>query len=139
MFKRILAPVDLSTRNERALKVAAGLATPGSGRITLLHVIQRIEGLPASELRGFYTQLEKAARRKLDAMARRLGAKGADVRCEVTIGDPAADIVKHAVRSRADIIVMASHQVEPRKGAGGLGTTSYKTAIVCRCPILLVK
>jgi nucleotide-binding universal stress UspA family protein len=139
MFKRILAPVDLSSRNDRALRVAAEMAAPRSGRITLLHVIQRIDGLPASELRGFYAQLEKTARRRLAAMAKRIASKGADVQCEVVIGEPMVDIVKQAERLGADVIVMASHRVEPRKGVQGLGTTSYKTAILCRCPILLVK
>ncbi|MEW6271478.1 MAG: universal stress protein [Thermodesulfobacteriota bacterium] len=139
MFKRILAPVDLSGRNERALRVAAELAAQRSGRLTLLHVIQRIDGLPAGELRGFYAQLEKAARRKLAAMAKRVAKDGLDVSCEVIVGEPMVDIVKWADRMRADVIVMASHRVEPKKGVQGLGTTSYKTAILCRCPILLVK
>ncbi|HEY8515442.1 MAG TPA: universal stress protein [Candidatus Binatia bacterium] len=139
MFKRILAPIDLSSRNERALRVAAELAAASSGTVTLLHVIQRIDGLPAAELKSFYTQLEKTARRKLAAAAKSITKKGVTVRCEVVIGEPMVDIVKHAERMRADVIVMASHRVEAKKGPQGLGTTSYKTAILCRCPILLVK
>jgi nucleotide-binding universal stress UspA family protein len=139
MFKRILAPVDLSARNSRALRVAADLAAAAPARVTLLHVIQRIEGLPAAELAGFYAELERNARRKLDALAARLAKGGADVHVEVVVGEPTAEIVKHADRMRADVIVMASHRLQPKKGVQGLGTTSYKTAIVCRCPILLVK
>jgi len=139
MFKRILAPVDLSARNGRALRVAADLAAAGHARVTLLHVVQRIEGLPAAELAGFYAQLEEQARKKLAALAARLEKRGADVHVEVVVGDPTAGIVEHAERMRADVIVMASHRLAPRNGVQGLGTTSYKTAIVCRCPILLVK
>jgi nucleotide-binding universal stress UspA family protein len=139
MFKRILAPVDLSARNDRALRVAADLAASGGARVTLLHVVQRVEGLPATELVDFYAQLEERARTKLEALARRLAKRGADVHVEVRVGDPTADIVAHADRMKADVIVMASHRLEPRKGIQALGTTSYKTAIVCRCPILLVK
>jgi nucleotide-binding universal stress UspA family protein len=72
-------------------------------------------------------------------MAKRVAAKGVEVRCDVAIGKPTIDIVARAERLRADVIVMASHTFEPRQGVPGLGTTSYKTAMLCRCPILLVK
>jgi nucleotide-binding universal stress UspA family protein len=139
MFASILAPVDLSARGLRALSAVAELATLHRGRVTLLHVIQRIEGIPAAELRTFYTRLEEVARRRLATLARRLRAKGIDVRCEVIVGDPATDIARFAERRRVDVIVVASHRVQPRRSGSGLGTTSYKTAILCRCPILLVK
>jgi nucleotide-binding universal stress UspA family protein len=119
--------------------VALRLRAPRGGRITLLHVIQRIEGIPAAQLRGFYRRLERKARQKLEALARQLTARGAAVRCEVFIGDPATDIARAAERHRADIVVMASHRVQPQRPGRGLGTTSYKTAILCRCPVLLVK
>jgi nucleotide-binding universal stress UspA family protein len=102
-------------------------------------VIQRIEGLPVAQLRGFYHGLERKAQQKLETLARQLAARGAAVRCEVLIGDPATDIARAAERLRADIVVMASHRVQPRRPGLGLGTTSYKTAILCRCPVLLVK
>ena len=139
MFARILVPMDLSARGLRALRCAADMAAVHRGRVILLHVIERIEGIPASNLRGFYTKLDRTAHQRLAVIARRLRAKGIEVVCEVIVGDPATDIVRLAERRRADVIVMSSHRVQPRSPGYGLGTTSYKTAILCRCPILLVK
>jgi nucleotide-binding universal stress UspA family protein len=35
-------------------------------------------------------------------------------------------------------VVLGSHRLGPRPGQG-FGTTSYKVALVCPCPVLLVK
>jgi nucleotide-binding universal stress UspA family protein len=139
MFRRVLVPVDLGAGASRPLRVAAALATPRRSRVTLLHVIQRIEGIPAAELRGFYAKLDAAARRRLATLARRIADRTLPVRCEVMVGDPARDIARFAERRRMDLIVMGSHRVEPGRPGHGLGTTSYKTAILCRSPVVLVK
>ena len=75
------------------------------------------------------------ARRRAKAFT----AKGITVRCEVCVGEPAREIVRAAARGRADVIVMGSHRVDPKRRFAGLGPTSYKVGILCRCPILLVK
>lgn len=139
MFRRVLVPVDLSPDGARPVRVAAALAASHRSRVTLLHVIQRIEGIPAAELRGFYATLEATARRRLEALARRMAGRARAVRCEVLVGDPATDIARLAARRRMDLIVMGSHRVEPGRPGHGLGTASYRTAILCRCPVLLVK
>jgi nucleotide-binding universal stress UspA family protein len=139
MFRHVLVPLDLSVDGGRPVRVAAAVAASHRSRLTLLHVIQRIEGIPAAELREFYAKLDATARRRLAALGRRLGGRVRAVRCEVIVGDPAADIARFAARRRMDLIVMGSHRVEPGRPGRGLGTTSYKTAILCRCPVLLVK
>ena len=55
------------------------------------------------------------------------------------VGEPAREIVRAAARGRADVIVMGSHRVDPKRQGAGWVTTSYKVGILCRCPILLVK
>ena len=65
-FKHVLVPIDLSDRNTRLLGTALALAEASAARVTLLHVIQRIAHVRASELRGFYARLERASARKLD-------------------------------------------------------------------------
>ncbi len=139
MFRHILVPLDLSGKNEAALKTALRLAEQNRARVTLLHVIQRIEHVPEAELRGFYRQIEAAARKKMEAAARRFAAKKVDVRPVVAIGAPARGIVEHAVATGVDLIVLASHKVDPSRPGQGWGTTSYKVGVLCRCPVLLVK
>jgi nucleotide-binding universal stress UspA family protein len=61
------------------------------------------------------------------------------VRSAVVVGTPSEDIVRYAAANRVDLIVMASHRVDPSRRSRGWGTTSYKVGILCRCPIMLVK
>ena len=139
MFRRILVPIDLSDRNARTLKVALALGREVGARVTLFHVVYQVPGLAAVEMRTFYDRLITVSRQKLGRTAKAFAAKGIAVRCEVCVGEPAREVVRAAARWRADVIVMGSHRVDPRRSETGWGTTSYKVGILCRCPILLVK
>ena len=139
MFARILVPIDLSDRNARPLKLALTLARQARGSVTLFHVVQQVPRLTPGEMRGFYERLVKTSRRKLARAAKPFAGKGIAVRSEVCIGEPAREIVRAAGSGRADLIVMGSHRVNPKRRGAGWGTTSYKVGILCRCPILLVK
>jgi len=140
MFKRILVPLDLSARNTRALAVVLEMAQRNRARVTLLHVIERIEHIPLGEMQSFYRRLETHARRRLELAARRFASKGVKVEPVVLIGTPARDIVRHAQANKVDLIVMSSHKItSPARPGYGLGTTSYRVGILCRCPVLLVK
>jgi nucleotide-binding universal stress UspA family protein len=139
VFGRILVPIDLSDRNARTLKVALALGRDARARVTLFHVVQQVPGLAAGEMRAFYDRLLTLSRQKLGRTAKAFTAKGIAVRCEVCVGEPAREIVRAAARWRADVIVMGSHRVNPKRRGAGWGTTSYKVGILCRCPILLIK
>ena len=138
-FTHILVPIDLSDRNERTLETALALARGSPARVTLLHVIHRVTGLPLVELRSFYARIEKTARPRLDRAARRFADAGLRVRTEVLVGEPTREIVRSAARRRVDLIVMGSHRVNLTRPATGLGTTSYRVTALCACPVLLVK
>lgn len=138
MFRHILVPLDLGRGNEEAVRIAGALARQHGARLTLLHIVARLEHIPQAELREFYARLERTAREKLGRHARRAG-KDVDVEIVVRLGDPAPDIVRHAHTKRADLIVLRSHRVETARGPKGLGTTSYRVAIMARCPVMLVK
>jgi len=139
MFAHILVPIDLGDRNARALRTALELARRSRTRVTLLHVVQSVPNLPPAELSDFYARLARAATRKLESVARRFAGAGVRVRTELCVGEPAREIVRAAARRRADLVVLGSHRVRPGRPATGLGTTSYKVAIFCTCPILLVQ
>jgi universal stress protein A len=139
MFKHLLVPLDLSQRNARTLKIALGLARQSRARVTLLHVIHRVEGADFDELRIFYDRLVAKSEWTLGRAAAPFIKKGTKVSTEVLIGEPAVEIVRIAARQRVDLIVMGSHKVKPGRPATGWGTVSYKVGILCQCPILLVK
>jgi len=139
VFPRILVPTDLSDRNARSLKLALALVRDGPASVTLVHVVQQVSGLSPGEMRAFYDRLVKRSRRGLARAAKPFAGRGIMVRSQVLIGEPAREIVRAAVAERADLIVMGSHRVDPKRRGMGWGTTSYKVGILCRCPILLVK
>ena len=65
MFRRILIPVDLTKKNARAIKFSAGLGSPERLEVTLLHVIELIQGASFNELKSFYRKLETNAQREM--------------------------------------------------------------------------
>jgi len=139
MFEHILVPLDLTGRNARAVIVALDLVRQHGSRVTLLHVMQRIDYIPLGELRSFYRDLRVKAERVLKRAGKELIANRIRVRNVVQVGDVPRTIVRQAETNKVDLIVMGSHTVDPTQLGQGLGTTSYKVAILCRCPVMLVK
>lgn len=135
MFPHVLVPIDLSDRSNRTLRIVETLPTR---RVTVLHVIHRVPGLQPTEFRSFYERLRRKAEAVVKRAAGTLAASGLRVQHTVTIGEPAREIVRVAAARRADLVVLGSHRLAPGPGQG-LGTTSYKVAIACGCPVLLVK
>lgn len=134
-----MVAIDLSDRHERVLRMVRALTADRACRVTLFHVVQRVPGLAAEELDGFYRRLVKTADRRLRQIARSFAEHGIDVRTHVRVGEPAIEIIRAAARERVDVLVMSSHKVRPGRGARGWGTISYKVGIFSQCSILLVK
>jgi universal stress protein A len=118
--------------------MASKLALPSGSRITLLHVIATIDGLKANELKSFYARLERKARAALTTVARRT-PDGPPVDAAVVYGRRAERIVDFAAAHAVDLIVLASHRVNPSIIDRGWGSISYKVSILAQCPVLLVK
>jgi nucleotide-binding universal stress UspA family protein len=131
MFKRILVPLDLSRRNGRTTDTARALAQLHHARVTLLHVVQQIPDVAASELRAFYRRLERVSARRLEHIADRFTARGLRVAVAVCIGEPAREIVKTAASKKIDLIVMGSHKVRPgpRRTVGALQATRLASSV----------
>jgi universal stress protein A len=138
-FHHLLVPTDLTERTEKALQLADALAVPGPSRITLVHVVETIEGLRFGELRPFYKRLEKKAQAAMTRLARGVAGRGAQVEFAVLYGRCAEEIVNFALAHDVDLIVLASHRVSPSRVNRDWGTISYKVGILAQCPVLLVK
>jgi universal stress protein A len=138
-FRHILVPTDLTQRTEKALQLAGRLASRASARVTLIHVTETIQGLPPGEVKPFYERLERRARRAMETLTRRVRK---DVPAAVRVlvrGRRAEEIVKYATANEVDLIVLASHRVNPSLVNRDWGTISYKVGILAQCPVLLVK
>ena len=136
-FRHILVPTDLTARTEKALQLAAKLAVPETSRITLMHVIATIDGLEFDELKPFYERLERKARAGMTEMVRHADATRSE--CTVVYGRTHEEIVRFAAANDVDLIVLASHRVNPSMASRDWGTVSYKVGILAQCPVLLVK
>ena len=139
MFQNILVPVDLTDRHHRALEIAANLARQNGGQVTLLHVIELIQGLPMEEEKTFYQRLERKARAYLDRLRGTLEEQKVPFDVEILFGDRAQEIIRHATQSGTNLIVLTSRRVDMTHPGAGWGTLSFKLSLLSQCPILLVK
>jgi universal stress protein A len=136
-FRHILVPTDLTERTDKALQLAIKLASHGPARVTMLHVIETIDGLRFEELGPFYARLERKARTAMNALVKRRPESAAA--STVVYGRRAEEIVNFAAANDVDLIVLASHRVNPTLVNRDWGTISYKVGILAQCPVLLVK
>ena len=115
MFQRILVPLDGSLRAERAIPVAARLASASHSPIVLVRVIDvfldcswQMAGVPPD-----LTNALAVARINADAylkeMAEMDAVRDLDVATKVIEGRPADAILSIARSMQADLIVMSSH------------------------------
>ncbi len=137
MFKKILVPLDGSTRAESALPVAARIARAYGGSVTLLQVVE------AHVERGAYLQPmiadEKAeATSYLENAAKSTDLAGTQTEIEVHIGTVAPTIIKAVTASHTDLIVMCSHGYTGFK-RWTLGSVAEKIARHAPVPVLVLR
>jgi universal stress protein A len=139
VFRRILVPLDFTSKNRRAVRAAARLAASSGAETVLLHVIERIDMSAGGTLRNFYRALERNAQKKMLDFLLPFRERGLAVRAEVVYGNRVNEILRFAEENRSDLIVLSSHKLPLRRGGENWGTISYKVGILARCPVLLVK
>ncbi len=139
MFRRILVPVDFTPKSSRALRAAARIASASGGEVTLLHVIEKIEGEDLPEIAAFHRKLSENARRRMEEFQAELKDRKIAARAEIVLGDRVREILAAARERRSDLIVMSSHRLATRRPSESWGTISYKVGLLAACPVLLVK
>lgn len=108
-------------------------------RVTLLHVIETFRGLDFDEMRAAYQKFERKAREIMAAAVEHMPSAASVVSQEIVYGDRAEEIVKFAAAHNIDLIVLASHKVNPSAVGRDWGAISYKVGLLAPCPVLLVK
>jgi nucleotide-binding universal stress UspA family protein len=139
MFKHILLPVDLSNKHTSALETAAELAAPAGGTVTLLHVIEVIQGMSKDEEKPFYDRLERLAHRHLETLGQHLAQRKIAWQAVLLYGARAQETVRYAREKSVDLIVMTSPRMDPDHLRQSFGSLSYPIAFVAPCPVLLVR
>jgi len=125
MFKRILIPVDGSTRGMEAVEFARSLAQASQASLTLLHV--EPWGAPVESLRHGHVDL--------DALVERLRADGVDAHAIMRFDDPEDGIAVTAMLEKAELIVLAPHL---REGLDALRHPSVTARMLTRSPAPLL-
>ena len=147
MFKQIPVPTDGSRLSHKALSAAMKLAKSLDARLTVLHVVTRIN--PALYADGYVmgadlmTDYEETERKKGEAYLKRAAAAAArtGVKCTtrlVTSDVPHKVIISTARSRNCDVIVMAS------RGRGNLsallmGSETTQVLTHCKRPVLVVR
>jgi nucleotide-binding universal stress UspA family protein len=139
MFRHILVPTDLTDRTVKALDVAIDVAVGDDAQVTLLHVIETIAGAEFEEFSAFYHKLEKQARERLNDIVARSRRTRGPVDVAIVYGRRTEEVLRFSRSEAIDLIVLASHPLDPSQPHRGLGTMSYKLGILAPCAVLLVK
>jgi nucleotide-binding universal stress UspA family protein len=139
MFKRILVPVDLTEKSLRAVDLAYDFASQSGAEVILLHVIETIEHVPFDELKPFYERLERSAQKGLQQFSERFVANKLKIDQALVHGHRTEEIVRYAVENGVDLVLMASHRIDPDRPRRHWSTISYAVAVMSPCPVLLVK
>lgn len=79
------------------------------------------------------------ARKRLDEIVARVPAARGRVDVVIAHGRRVEEVLRFARSQAVDLIVLASHPVDPSQPHVSMGTMSYKLGILAPCAVLLVK
>jgi universal stress protein A len=136
-----LVPTDFSETADRALTTAIEMGRPLQAQVHLVHVFSPIVMLPPPlDMVSLPSVLPNALPKMEEALEARAGrVREAGLACEVALieGTPAAEIVEHAAKVGAGLIVIGTH------GRGGLahavlGSVTERVLHRATCPVLVV-
>jgi len=138
MFKSIVWANDGSEAAQRALPLVKEMARPDGAMITIVHVVERVEG--SGGVGPTRRVDEPQLQADLERLSRELEADGFSVSLyiDADVGArPAHEIIKKVREVNADLIVVGSHG---HTIIGGLllGSVAYRLLHVAPCPVLVV-
>jgi universal stress protein A len=141
-IKKILCPTDFSETSEKAVEYALFLATAHQAQLTLLHVVDHLQGFDHYEILALTPmeiakKIEKRATESLDDLVNRIKGSVA-VDKAVQHGKTSVEICEAAKAAQADLIVIGSHG---RTGLSHVLIGSVAETVVrhADCPVLVVR
>lgn len=141
-FKRILLATDFSTNSLKAFPLAQSLAEGFGAKLTLIHVVERfpLDAMLGEELtRETAADLTRQAETRLKALGAGLRKRaGFEPQIVVRFGKPFDEIVQHAKKIDASLIVVATHGYTSLKHLY-LGSVAERVIRHAHCPVLVVR
>ncbi|WAC09047.1 MAG: universal stress protein [Thermodesulfobacteriota bacterium] len=150
MISKILMPTDGSPTAKKAVKYAAGLAKQLDATITLLSVIEIDLGAffaqtvsaadsPTHLIEPMENYLKQTAELYLAEAETILKQNGVQSKKVIRSGHPVEVIIKEAIKSKVDVIVMGSHGKSALKAAM-LGSVTFGVIHKdTKIPVLVVR
>ena len=138
MFKSIVWATDGSDTADQALSLVQELAKQDGATVTILHVVERLEGSGGTgqPRRADEEELQQHFRDVTD----QLKAEGINATLKIR-GDvgvrPAHEVVKTANEENADLIVAGTRGRSTISGLL-LGSTTHRLLHIAPCPVLVV-
>jgi len=140
--RKILVPTDFSDASSEAVRTAIAFARAFSARVVVIHVFVEPTYVlpPPVEIATFpfdMSEILAKVQASLDGEIQRVEQAGIPVEGETISGRPAPEIVAHAKKVGADLIVMGTH------GRSGfqhalLGSVAERVVQHAHCPVLIV-
>lgn len=140
MTAKILVALDLEhgTANDELLQNATKLAAAEGADIDLLTVIDSAPPGVAQFMQPGYEKLVgERVEAKLDEIAARLDAGGGRIETSVRFGGVYNEILAHAAKTGADLIITGSHR--PNVADYLLGTNAARVVRHAECSVLVVR
>jgi nucleotide-binding universal stress UspA family protein len=142
MIRNILVPLDGSTFGEHALPLALSIAARANAGVQLLHVHPPLTAVYAEVALDVNQQLNDVIRQQSRDYLQRISAKvraaGIAVQSAMLDGEIAEAIERHAISTRADLVVMTTHGRGPL-GRFWMGSVVDELIRRAPLPLLLVR
>ena len=145
MFKHLLVPVDGSDVSKKSLKKVAELAKADGAAVTLVYVSDSLPPMVYSDSTLGYGITQKDHQKACDAYAKDVFKKaatalGASIKAKtlhISNSTLSEGILDGSKKSKADVIVMASHK---RTGIKGLllGSETHEVIVHSKLPVLVL-
>ena len=142
MYKRMLVPLDGSELSEVAFPYAKELAGRLDLEVILLHVHNPEEGEAVPLHQAYIERKAEIMKRQTEEMRQKTGigqgGKAIQVRGELVVGYPAAEILSYAENNDIDLILMATHGRSGIK-RWAMGSVAEKVLRASKVPVWLVR
>ena len=145
MIKHLLVPVDGSDVSKKSLKKVAELAKADGAAVTLVYVSDSLPPMVYSDSTMGYGVTQKDHQKACEAYAKdvfkkaisALGASAKAKTLHISNSNLSEGILEGAKKSKADVIVMASHK---RTGIKGilLGSETHEVIVHSKLPVLVL-
>ena len=140
MFKNFLVAIDLEddTHNDDLLRVTSDMANAQGAKVHLLNVIGAAQAVVSQFLPENYEKMaSKKIVKDLAVLAAKIDLTEGAVTSSVRFGNVYQEILAHANKMNADLIIVASHK--PNVGDYLLGTTAARVVRHAACSVFVVR